>query len=304
VGVAVVLAGLVAGCGDEKPQRDLRMWSACLQGNVESVREMLAREPSLAKTRELDGDTPLHHAVECAAGAEIVRLLLDAGADADASNKKGQTPLDAAAHWGRYGEAKVLLERGAKISPERVAANLHTALLNGNAELVQLAAGYGYSASGPAMDAGLGRLEELEQQLAADPGLINRSQFGGPLLCYAAANGQRDVVRLLLRQGADIEAQAWCGGALSYAAMAAEDAVVELLLRAGADVKARCATLRRTPLHWAAASGTPNTLQLLIDHGADPQTKDALFQTPLNLARGPVKAGILRRATGSVPAEP
>ena len=259
-GVAVIV-GLLAGC-DKKPQPTQSLWSACLQKNVESVRDMLTRDPSLARARTADGSTPLHDAVECASGEQIVRLLLGAGADADAVRRDGETPLDIAVDRGRYWEAKVLLEQGARMSPAHLARAVHNGLLTGNPALVHLAAGYGYAAPSPAMNAGFGRLEELEQQLGSDPGLVNRSQFGASLLCYAVANRQRDVVRFLLKHGADVEVQGPCGGALSYAVIAQDGTIVELLLKAGADVNARSGTLGRTPLHWAAASGTPIVVEL------------------------------------------
>lgn len=62
------------------------------------------------------GNTPLHHALsEKRGAADVVRLLLQRGATADAQNQRGQTALMAAAHAGLLDILTLLLEAGAEI---------------------------------------------------------------------------------------------------------------------------------------------------------------------------------------------
>lgn len=90
---------------------------AAKAGRVEAVRALLAAEPGLIHARDSDGSTPLH----CAAWkghAEVVTLLLDAGADVRAENANdhwGTTPLHAAAHANQAAIAELLIGRGADI---------------------------------------------------------------------------------------------------------------------------------------------------------------------------------------------
>jgi ankyrin repeat protein len=56
------------------------MISAAKRGEVAEVQRLLALEPGLVEARDKDGSTPLH----CAAWkghVEVVRVVLDAGAD-------------------------------------------------------------------------------------------------------------------------------------------------------------------------------------------------------------------------------
>ena len=49
------------------------------------------------------------------------------------------------------------------------------------------------------------------------------------------------------------------------------------------DVDARSAN-GLTPLHWAAANGTPETIEALLEAGADPTVRDDDGDTPGDLA--------------------
>ena len=136
----------------------------------------------------------------------------------------------------------------------------------------------------------------------------------------AAMKGDRDAVRALLKQGADVSAARGDGmtalhfaaergdavmtdmlvyaGAnvaavtrigqytpLHVASRAGSAAVVQALLNAGATVDARTTTSGVTPLHLAAASGGADIVTLLLDHGADADAREAEWgQTPLMFA--------------------
>jgi len=81
-------------------------------GDVDRVREMVKKDPSLINKEEM-GMTPL--AMACQAGqAEVVGILLDAGAPLNGILRDGSTPLHVAAYGGHLEVVRLLLERGAK----------------------------------------------------------------------------------------------------------------------------------------------------------------------------------------------
>ena len=56
---------------------------------------------------------------------------------------------------------------------------------------------------------------------------------------------------------------------------------------------------RRTPLHWAAASGRGSIAELLLAHGADPGITDKHGKTPADLAEAAGHAELAGRLRGA-----
>jgi len=91
-----------------------RLGDAAMAGDADVVWALLQSDPSLASTYTDDGWTPLH----LAATPEIAGMLLDAGADIQARNRHkfagpGNSPLHGATYLNRQDVVRVLLERGA-----------------------------------------------------------------------------------------------------------------------------------------------------------------------------------------------
>ena len=154
-GLSPILAALYRGQGDIatailRRQPRLTLFEAAAAGHVARVREILARDPGQAnaiapdgysplglaaffKRRDVvrqlldagadprpasrqGGFTPLHSAVATDAGAsdiEIVRMLLDKGADSNAKSQSGSTPLHTVAFTGDRASLDLLLKHGA-----------------------------------------------------------------------------------------------------------------------------------------------------------------------------------------------
>src|SRR5262245_29663014 len=92
----------------------------------------------------------------------------------------------------------------------------------------------------------------------------------GSSVADAAMRGDRDGVRGLLKQGADVSASQGDGmTALHWAAERGDAALAEMLLYAGANVAAVTRIGHYTPLHLASKSGSVTVVDALVKGGAD-----------------------------------
>lgn len=136
--------------------------------------------------------------------------------------------------------------------------------------------------------AAAGALERVRELLDAEPGQVNRPAADGfSALGLACFFGHREVVRLLIDRGADVDQAA--GNALRlapvHAAAARRDAVIlAMLLAAGANPNA-VQQKGFTPLHTAASEGQRAMVELLLSHGADPRIRCEDGRLPEDLAR-------------------
>lgn len=101
----------------------------------------------------------------------------------------------------------------------------------------------------------------------------------------AAQRGDADAVRMLLRDGADVNAAQSDGtSALHWAAVRAEVPIIEVLLYAGANTEATTRLGGYTPLHLAAREGHARALAALIAGGSDHTAMTATGVTALHYA--------------------
>ena len=102
----------------------------------------------------------------------------------------------------------------------------------------------------------------------------------------AAMRGDRDAVRALLKQGADVSAAKGDGmTALHFAAERGDAAMTKMLVYAGANVAAVTRIGQYTPLHVASRAGNPGVVQALLKAGADVSARTSPSGvTPLPLA--------------------
>ncbi len=129
----------------------------------------------------------------------------------------------------------------------------------------------------------------MHARLTADPALAQERYASRTLLHEAAAAGRPPTVELLLRLGADPNAQTdgghtplYCAG--NECAVEGGGLVVRALVRGGADVDAHDGAKQCTALHMAARRGNVAIAEALLDCGANLEARDRAGETPLRRA--------------------
>ena len=114
---------------------------------------------------------------------------------------------------------------------------------------------------------------------------VKNNHEGREPLHIAARRGHKKTVRLLVTQGADINAKDNDDYTpLHYALIGAHTEIATFLIRAGADVNTRARNNGMTPLHLAAMQGFTKLVGLLISKGADVNAGDDGGNPPLHAA--------------------
>jgi len=176
-----------------------------------------------------------------------VRRLLEQGADIEAFDKKGFTPLLWAAYTEHLEITELLLEWGADVDSwefECGYTSLYYAAFAGNIELTKLLLQYGPQIQPCVLEvvARKGKVGMLEMLIKAGAEIDNaRLPVKSPLLA-ASECGYHEIVKMLLEAGADINMH-WAGWdvpvgnlALNTAAKRGFHEIVKLLVEAGVDV--------------------------------------------------------------------
>ena len=163
--------------------------------------------------------------------------------------------------------------------------------------VIALAVGLNASiADSPIADAASRGDREAVKALLKNAADVNAAQGDGmTALHWAAMNGDAELAQLLIVAGANIKATTRLGSytPLYLASRHGHGRVIQALIKAGADVKTGT-TNGTTPLMVAAASGDIDAVRALIDAGADVNAKDGVrLQTPLMYAAAANRAAVI-----------
>ena len=166
--------------------------------------------------------------------------------------------------------------------------------------LVALALGAAPMAQGsrsPVADAAQGGDRETVRALLKEGADVNAAQGDGTTaLHWAAMKGDAEMVQMLVTAGGSLRATTRLGSynPLYLAARGGHSAAVATLIAAGADVNAGSAT-GATPLMLAAAAGDTRTVTMLLEGGAAIDAKDtAKGETALMYAAAYNRAEVVR----------
>lgn len=296
--IGVLLVGffwLSRAVDDGPPRIPTPLEQAAEQGDLRTVKRLVAEGASLRAEDTAHGKTPLYFAAT-ADKAEMTRFLIQKGADVNARDDSGETALHEVAYSGHLKVARLLLDHGA-------AVNLRSH--DGSTPLHQAV----YLGTEVGVPYNLADHFKTKRRLAAlllDHGAdIDARDERGESPAFAAARiGNVPVFDLLLTRGAATAGPFFAGGTLLHAAaMSDEPSIVKrLLLERGMDINARTEEEGMTPLHfavrWGSQEDNPQMVEFLLQSGADVNARDARGETALDYvgeSSGSRVAAALRR---------
>ncbi|CCD49686.1 hypothetical protein BofuT4_P093940.1 [Botrytis cinerea T4] len=245
-------------------QQENALHKAARKGHVEIVKQLVSVQPSLIEIpfEANFNKTALHIAID-RRNEGVVRALIEAGADVNASDELSLTPLMKSVVGGLPGAIDLLIEKGADVDAKgfREHAVLSMAATAGNIMAVRK-----LLAAGAEVDAG-------------------KDTYSGTALVRAASSGHKNdvlVVKELILHGADVNAVCDRETVLMHSDL--RPSIMKLLIEAGADIEAKDAE-GETVLHKAAKVGREDSVQVLIEAGANLHVKTFEGNTAVSSAR-------------------
>lgn len=228
--------------------------AAVRDGQADRVAELLRKNAALAHAKDADADqTPILYLAVDRQDEELVRLLLENGADPRVTTRSGWTVLARACSHSTPAVVDLLLKAGADVNERDVWGTLPLYGAIGNQKMMIHLLNHGATAD-VKMAIDMDRLDIAGQILKEDPSQAHL-RFGTGLT--------------LLHDSARV-------GDTRLEAM-------ELLLRHEADINA-ITNWDATPLHLAAFHGNAMAISFLLKRGAELDVKDGYGLTPLGLA--------------------
>ncbi|KAM8877141.1 caskin-2 isoform 2-T2 [Synchiropus picturatus] len=196
---------------------------AALTGTTELLSLVLEAQATV-DIKDINGMRPLHYAAWQGKSASVL-LLLRAGASVNSPSLDGQIPLHLSAQYGHYEVSEMLLQHQSNPCLLNVAKKtpLDLACEFGRLKVAQL----------------LLNSNKVSALLEGDKGQDSLESPASTCLHLAARNGHKDVIKLLLRSGIDINRSTKVGTSLHEAALYGKTEVVQLLLDAGISVNIR-----------------------------------------------------------------
>ena len=246
---------------------------------------------------DVEGDTCLHGAILGGCSSNAIRAMIIHGADVNAMNKCNQTALILASLMGHLDAIDVCLN--ARADPNSASTNgntcLHYAVLEGcSIECLQTLIAHGadvnaankYNVTALMKACEKGNIDAINVLLNAGADTNIAGADGDTCLHNAVSGGcSKEVLETIITHGADVNiTNRSSGTALMMACQKGNTAAMSVFLSSGAnpnipDEKGN------TLLHIAMENNiSADTVQIVIDHGANVNATNKQNETPLVLA--------------------
>lgn len=261
--------------------------SRALETSLEMTKKLV--NSSNASSRDSLGNTPLHIAIENGASIEQITYLIECGADINARNRNGDSPLFLAVKGNLRAIGEKLLAKQADVfatntenySPLRMAMTIGGDVQDWilSSEVIKNTDGIGNTPLHYAAEWQIDSAVSVLLEKGANPNVQNSN--GETPMFSAVKSDSISTIRLLLQKGANKEIRDYLGNTPLHSCVrydAKNTAVV--LISGGIDVNAQNIS-GKTALHEAARAGKIDMVNLLLDNGANINSTDATGKTVL-----------------------
>ncbi|MFC2162030.1 ankyrin repeat domain-containing protein, partial [Acidobacteriota bacterium] len=204
--IRIVLV-ILALCVCTLPILSQEIFDAVQKGDLTKVKYLVQNNPNLVKANDKNDDTPLHIAAD-AGHLEIVRFLIQKGADLNSFNSSRRNPVLMAGYNGHQDVVKFLLESGAIFNyvDDRGYSPLRWAAVRGNKDVVEL-----FVSSGAKISiheaAACGHIGFIDKGLSAGEDINGLNQDGRTPLHQTVYSGNLETIEYLIKKGADVNAK-------------------------------------------------------------------------------------------------
>jgi ankyrin repeat protein len=247
-------------------------------GTVEQVAAAIARDPAAVNQpgQTDDGRLPLHWAAS-RKSPEMVKLLLDHGADPNGREKDGNPPLTTAVFAGEPKVVAALIAAKADVNPrgQGDTTPLYWACTRLDVDVINLllAAGANPNTSDP----------KQPQPLSAVLQSVREGRFGEQASPEERRAKARVILAALLDHKADVNGKMWGGG---YSPLfSADEDLAEFLVAHGAKTDV-VTDDGNSLLHYAAMTSRADLARFALKHNLPLEARNKKGETPLLCAVG------------------
>ncbi|WP_265018042.1 ankyrin repeat domain-containing protein [Wolbachia endosymbiont (group A) of Coremacera marginata] len=260
----------------EQTNLDKELLTAVQDGGFNKVQSLINRGANV-NAKDKDGKTPLHYASRSDHHLGMVKYLISKGADIDVKDNSSRTPEDEE-RYTNYGTIRQVFMQ-AHLDKELLLTVKNEKDLKTISDLIvkdiddRTHGGFYYTWSG-----NLGTVEFL---VSKDVSVNATDKYGCTLLHWSALKGHSDIAKFLVDRGANVNAKDILGRTPMHFAVMNNHKDIQ-------DVYGR------GPTYTTAESNDEEIVQLFLMKGASVNEADENGETPLHLASWDGHLGILQ----------